>query len=309
MFFPPLVSAQVTPGPGLAGGLFLLGNQIRADAAAGGGNTDCGGNVFNTGLIAIGDASPQGTGNVKIFRIPVNTEAVLAPGFGNEAGTSDEIEIGVAFGPGNDVVGLRAPLFSGAGPTTIRLGTDGEHDYINLNAAETSGVDQDVSMEGVDRVVFEASDVPVRDDIRGIGGAASGDLPFPLILQADGQGGDDLIVGGNAADLFDGGRGADTMSGKNGDDSLFGKQQADRLFGSAGDDLFTGGGGGDLIYGGVARDQAYGEAGADTIRAGRGRDLLKGGDGPDVLVGGPGFDRCVGGAGNDSFAGCEKVSP
>ncbi len=303
---PPIVNAQVTPGPGPANGLFVFNNEIRADTGTG--NTDCGGTVFNTGLITLGDASPGGSGNVKIFRIPVDANAILAPGTPNEAGSSDEIEFGVAFGPGTDVLGLKAP-YVGGGPSTIRLGTDGEHDYINLNAAESNGVDQDVSMEGVDKVVFESGISTINDDIRGIGGKGTGEFSFSVAMQADPGRGDDVVIGGRGHDNFDGGIGADTLGGGGGPDDLFGGYQPDRILGGSGRDLLVGDPGDDTLDAGAGADQAYGESGAETIRGGRGNDLLKGGGSADVLIGGPGFDRCVGGAGNDTFVGCEKVTP
>jgi Ca2+-binding RTX toxin-like protein len=302
---PPIVNVQITPDSGPLGGILVVNNQINAGPTTSGGGMHCGGTVFNTALIALGDASTGGQGNVHKFSVPV---ADFAPGTPNEPGDSDEIEFGVAFGPGYDTLGLRAPYVN-AGPTTIRLGTDGNHDYINLNAAETTGIDQDMSMEGVDRVVFEAGLGPAADDIRGIGGAGTGSAPFPIRMVADPFDGNDTVVGGSGDDNFDGGKGSDKLIGNNGADDLAGKDQADTEFGGDGSDLLLGDDGEDQLYGGDGDDQGYGDAGADAIRAGRGRDRLVGGPGADLLSGGPGFDTCVGGLGADTFSGCEVTQP
>lgn len=53
-----------------------------------------------------------------------------------------------------------------------------------------------------------------------------------------GQGGDDLLVGGDFADILGGGSGQDTLLGGGGADTLTGSTRADVLSGGAGDDLF-----------------------------------------------------------------------
>jgi Ca2+-binding RTX toxin-like protein len=297
---PPFVSAQATPTAGGATNMGRLGGTgPDIIAQADNGTVDCGrATINNTALMALGDASPQGAGDLHVFYIPVGASAYFAPGFGDEPGSSDEIEFGVAFGGGKDTLGLDAA--HGGGPATIRLGTDNNHDYINLNAAETTGVDQDVSMEGVDRVHFQSSDALNNDDdVRGIGGAGTGDTPFPIPITTYPGGGDDLAVGGNAGDLLGGDAGGDTLIGKGGDDNLWGGVGADKLFG---------GNGPDDVLGMDGADTAYGGKGADMFQGGPGADDLKGGAGDDIIHGGPGFDTCVGNGGKDSFTGCEAIS-
>jgi Ca2+-binding RTX toxin-like protein len=306
---PPLVSVQITPGGGPSGSMERLGGGNEIVAFGSNGLVSCGGGtVLNTALITLGDASPQGQGDVSIFHIPLGTAAHFSPGIPDEPGDSDEIEFGVAFGPGKDTLGLDA-IHGDGGASTIRLGTDGEHDYINVNAAEMTGIDQDISMEGVDRVVFEAGTEQVADDIRGIGGAGTGNMPLPLRMSVHSGAGNDLAIGGSAGDLFDGGPGSDTLIGMAGPSSLEGGAGADSLFGGPQPDLFFGDDAADTIYGRGRHDLLQGDAGADLLRGGRGPDELKGGPGADVLGGGTGFDICVGGTGNDSFTGCEKISP
>jgi Ca2+-binding RTX toxin-like protein len=297
---PPIVSAEATPTAGGAASMGRLGGGNDIIAQADNGTVDCGrATINNTDLIALGDASPQGAGDLHVFYVPVGATPYFAPGAANEPGSSDEIEFGAAFGGGKDTLGLDAAHGDG-GAATIRLGTDGDHDYINLNAAETTGIDQDVSMEGVDRVHFQSNDAfDNDDDVRGIGGAGTGDSPLPIPITVYPGGGDDLAVGGSAGDLLAGDAGADTVIGKDGDDTLWGGIGADKLFGGKGPDDFDGNDGADTAYGGDAADIIHGNAGADD---------LKGGAGADELLGGPGFDTCVGGPGKDEFTGCEVVN-
>jgi RTX calcium-binding nonapeptide repeat (4 copies) len=306
---PPLVSVQITPeqtrGPGE---LSRVGNEIWAGPTTTAGRMDCGGSVLNTALIALGDASPQGQGNVHAFHIPVGSTAFFAPGLFDEAGDSDEIEYGVAFGPGMDSLELDA-FHGGGDAATIRLGSDGQHELINFNAAEATGIDFDISMDGVDRVGFTASFNPVSDEIRGTGGAGTGGSPFPLTIIADLHQGNDLAAGGNGNDVLYGATGADTLIGNAGQDLFQAGAQADKVFGGSGPDDATAGDGADLLAGGDGRDGLVGEIGADVLRGGQGRDLLRGGPGSDELVGGPGFDTCFGGLGNDTFKGCEVIHP
>jgi Ca2+-binding RTX toxin-like protein len=90
-----------------------------------------------------------------------------------------------------------------------------------------------------------------------------------------GDGGDDMLVGGNVANR---------LMGQGGDDALSGRR---------GDDLLNGGNGADLLMGGAGRDDLFGGRGRDRLDGGTGADMLTGGAGADLFVlrPGSGHDR------------------
>lgn len=101
-------------------------------------------------------------------------------------------------------------------------------------------------------------------------------------VNANGTGGNELILGTS---------GNDTLSGGGGDDCILG---------GAGDDSLSGGGGNDVILGGP---------GNDSLRGNQGDDTLYGGEGDDALRGDGGYDRCFGGPGNATFHNsCEETA-
>jgi len=292
--FPPFVSVGLTPDNSSAVSLGRTGNEIRLSDSSG--TKDCGAaTVTNTALIGITDQSPGGAAKLGPTYLPVGEEAVFAPGFGDEPGSSDEIELGIGMGPGTDVLGLSGTL--GDGPVTVRLGADDDKRYINLNARETTGIDQDVTMTGVDQVTFLGSFlVQADDDVQGRGGKGTGDAPIPVKLDLAGDAGDDLLGGGSLGDNLDGDVGNDTLLGLGAQDFLNGDPGNDTLRAGKGKDFLNGGPGRDRLFGGAGRDVLAGKLDNDRLVAGAGRD---------VLNGGPGFDVCIGGKGADKFKGCE----
>ena len=104
-------------------------------------------------------------------------------------------------------------------------------------------------------------------------------------LEASGDAGEDVLLGGSAADTLDGGAGDDLLAGGRGPDDL------------------SGGEGDDVLLGGRGRDDLFGGAGDDELNGGRGQDLLDGGDGDDLLNGGRGDDILQGGLGRDELTG------
>jgi Ca2+-binding RTX toxin-like protein len=146
-----------------------------------------------------------------------------------------------------------------------------------------------------------------------------------------GNGGNNLISGGNAADTLSGGSGNDTLSGGAGNDTLIGGTGTDRLIGGAGDDVYiiedlddqileTQSGGVDeirtslasysllasqtrtvenLTYTGTVSFTGTGNQSDNVITGGIANDVLDGRDGNDTLDGGTGNDTLVGGTGND----------
>lgn len=130
--------------------------------------------------------------------------------------------------------------------------------------------------------------------------------PGPFVVAT--FGGDDVVIGTEAADVaclgpgndrFEGNGGPDHASGGRGDDVLIGDAGDDRLHGRSGNDRIIGGSGDDDLRGGGGNDHIDGGPGDDLIRGGRGDDRLNGGDattsnsqsGADEIRGGRGFDR------------------
>lgn len=250
-------------------------------------------------------------------------------------------EPGASPEPGDPEIELEVDLGGfGTGELAIVGGEDAEHIAlgaagIELNASEPVR-DVDLVAVGVERHVLRLGG---GDDELDAGGASSGS-PFPLRLIVQGDGGNDLLVGGSGADRLDGGPGSDAIEGGPGDDELLGGGGPDELSGGAGDDLLDGGTGSDLEQGGTGddvfdqgaaangSDVLLGEAMDDVVaydartspvtvdlsgapmsgQAGEGDaveqvEVALGGPQGDVLVGDDGANVLRGGGGDDSLSG------
>ncbi|MBL8470599.1 MAG: hypothetical protein KF778_18050 [Rhodocyclaceae bacterium] len=173
---------------------------------------------------------------------------------------------------------------------------------------------------GADLVLqYRAAEVRIRDFNDGAFGIAladtparstaaptapsSGDLANHTTYTRFGpRGGNELIVGSNAADGYVNGSSVG-MYGEGGADTIFGFDGGDVIQGGykipgPGDDA------GDYIDGGAGNDLVGGDDGDDTLIGGTGADFLLGGTGRDVLVGSDltglaDADRLSGGPGDD----------
>ncbi|MCU1590680.1 MAG: Conserved putative secreted protein [Frankiales bacterium] len=167
------------------------------------------------------------------------------------------------------------------------------------------------------------------------------DVPFTLPATVNGGGGDDVIVGGDAADTLNGdggatpdpagsdkisgGAGNDTITGgPGGTDNLSGDTGSDHIYGGTLSPGFISGSGPVVIEGGPGADFLYGSNAADNIDGGPGLDpnaidpLHKPStfattqptavDGGDVIVGSKGNDSLNGGPGDDIISGDEDLS-
>ena len=177
------------------------------------------------------------------------------PGFTNEAGASDEIEISVSLGAGTDGV----LVYGDEADDKIAIGKSsgfGVQGRINLNAGETDGVDTDVTLVvGIENVTVWGD--AGADSLMANGGAGSGNAgDFPVTLR--GFGGPDVLTGGDAGDTIVGDSGGDTIKGGAGTDDISG---------GAGGDTLSGGDGADNI------DAADGVNGNDTANGGNGSDM------------------------------------
>jgi len=146
------------------------------------------------------------------------------------------------------------------------------------------------------------------DDILDAGWVDSGSV----ILELNGEGGDDTLAGGKQNDRLNGGLGNDSLFGGDGDDTLSGGDGQDiigggwgqdLILGDAGNDTLSGDNGNDVIDGGLDNDVASGGNGDDTIRGNFGNDALNGNAGNDSILGLSGKDTIVGGSGNDTLDG------
>jgi hypothetical protein len=170
----------------------------------------------------------------------------FAPGFGNEPGTSDEIEFTVSS-QADDVLAI----VGRSSADRFRLGTTDAQSRVNLNAQETTGVDSDVTMIGAGSLwVFG---VGGNDTISANGAKGTGS---PLAKRVE-------FVGGTGNDALTGGPGNDSLSASSFDSD---PDDHDVIKGMGGTDLIDAadGDGLDEVDGGGATDQCLTDVG-DTI--------------------------------------------
>lgn len=103
--------------------------------------------------------------------------------------------------------------------------------------------------------------------------------------EAEGNNGDDRLVGGSANDLLIGGYGKDYIDGREGHDTILGS------------------GGSDSLHGGPGNDDIRGHGGRDYMRGNDGNDRMDGGSSSDTMFGDAGADRMYGSTGNDKVRG------
>lgn len=148
----------------------------------------------------------------------------------------------------------------------------------------------------------------VGDDTIDAGGADTG----TVIVELNGNEGQDTIGGGlqgeringgDGDDSITGGAGEDTVSGGTGQDEVSGGLGDDLILGDAGNDTLSGDDGDDVIDGGLDSDVVTGGNGNDTLRGSFGDDALNGMAGDDSILGLSGRDTLAGGAGNDTLDG------
>jgi Ca2+-binding RTX toxin-like protein len=186
--------------------------------------------VFNTDRITV--LAGDGTHIVYISL----QHGGLSPGATDERGNSDEIEISVSLGGGdNDILEI---LGDDVGDKVVfgRSSGIGVLGRVNLNAYESGG-DADLTIViGVEEV--RASGNAGSDELSGAGGAGTGEkFAYPLVLA--GNSGSDLLIGGTRGDKLYGYSGDDTLRGGEGADFLYTKDNVsgnDAAFGGTGSD-------------------------------------------------------------------------
>jgi hypothetical protein len=318
----PSAEAAVTCQFSAGGALTIQGNAVH-DAAKivrsgdnilvgkdwyGPGVTCSGGQatVHNTHVIAYTDNS----GDATSFLIDLRG-GQFTPGQVNEPGDTDEIDIQAVLGSGLDD---RLYVWGSEGGESVRLGQTANGAGVNLNAGAESvpgaTPDVDVDLRGADMGTLYAGK---GNDRYLASGGPEFSRPFPVRIDANGEAGDDEIVGGNGPDNITDGPGNDVVRGGANDDGIV-------EWGQAGDDTFDGGPGSDRVAWAEFRDpirvdlrisgpQDTGAAGRDSVAnfenvsTSEGNDVLIGTDGPDVLSTGDGDDLIVGLGGTDKIQG------
>jgi Ca2+-binding RTX toxin-like protein len=192
--------------------------------------------VYNTNTIVV-----LGGAGTQILGIHLDYGG-FKPGFTNEPGTSDEIEISVSLGGDSDSLNIRG---SGVGDNIVVGKSSGFAvlGRMNLNAYETTGVDADLTLiVGIEEIVLYGKGG--NDTISGAGGAGTGDAATHM-LKIAGDDGADTLTGGAVGDKIGGGQGTDVMKGGAGPDWLDAQDGA----------------GGDSVYGGTGADTCVLDAG------------------------------------------------
>jgi hypothetical protein len=147
--------------------------------------------VFNTRVVRV-------TGALSEQSVLIDfAGGAFAPGYGDEPGSSDEIEFDVRLGAGTDTVHIAA----GDAGVDVRAGTasDGT-ERLNLDADEAEAIDADVTLRGVETVYFHGG----QGDDRFIasGGLGTGRGLAVVAGLDDEVGGNDLLIGGRHADYI-----------------------------------------------------------------------------------------------------------
>ena len=239
-------AVAVTSAAGLSASMGIRQSDGVLLVQSGLGSTPCGAATrANTDTITVTstNAAPHGS----IFRVGMTVP--FAPGFTDEPGSSDEIEMTFDFSSGGRW--YLTPTGTGSStPFSLALGGN----QLNLNAGETDGIDADAVVNGAFEVFVEGS--LAGDTVLGNGAAGTGGVPYATRMVVSSAAGTDRVVGGRRTDDLSGGLDADVISGGRGKDSLKGEGGVDRLFGGPGNDKLLGGPGKDRLNGGAGRSDS-----------------------------------------------------
>ena len=229
-------------------------------------NTPCGGTVLSTDTIVVNAAH----GSYANAGVSLWLHNPFSPGFTNEPGSSDEIEFVVNYtDAGSRYLSLENTNDIGTNPNLVFTVLGGNQ--INLNAAESDGLDADINVNGMSSGTVEVSvgsfqsGVFLDNFVNATGGQGTPETSFSRPVRLGGAGGVDALTGGGKGDL------------------LLGRDDVDLLAGSGGGDRVRGGAGGDSLSGGGGADDLEGGTGADDIDGGSGKDVCRGGPGQDSL--------------------------
>jgi hypothetical protein len=216
-------------------GYYTLGRDSMSRIKVG--NIWCGNaaTVYNTDHIYVfaGDGDQALSLNVK-------ANGGFQPGFTDERGSSNEVEISVNLGGGdNDVVSI---VGQGASDHFVAGRSSGGFALlgrVNVNANESTGLDADITLViGVEQLTLFGNGG--ADTLSGAGGFGTGES-YPANLYINGVDGADILTGGAADDWIIGGAGLDVLKGGPGPDYLNSQDGAggDQVFGGLGNDTCT----------------------------------------------------------------------
>jgi Ca2+-binding RTX toxin-like protein len=279
---------------GAGGGINILEGSAGNDTLFGG----AGDNTLDGG---IGNDSLVGGDSKDVLIAGEGIDTVLGGGGDDTIVVGDEgLVSGEIFNGGDGVDTL---VNGGAGPLSI-VAWDATNSIESIDALDAGGLAQAIVGDATANVLdFSATQLV---NVTYIDGGAGNDTITGATLginEIRGDGGNDLLIGGNEGNLLDGGIGADILIGGDKDDTLLGSNGNDNLNGGLGKDSLDGGAGADTLLGGAEEDILLGDAGNDSLDGGDGKDILEGGIGADTLLGGAEEDELFGGDGNDRLLG------
>jgi Ca2+-binding RTX toxin-like protein len=186
----------------------------------------------------------------------------LSGAAGNDTITGAAGNDTVIGGPGNDTITGGTgndTVIGGFGDDMITGGTG--NDLIKPGA----GTDSVIGGGGFDTVSYAGATAKVSIDLSlGTVSSSEGDDTLSAIGGAVGSPFADTINGDGSNNLLVGGLGNDTIRGGLGDDTVNGGKGDDTLIGGSGDDLIRGGPGNDDLFGGIGTDIGFGGSGSDT---------------------------------------------
>ena len=332
-----LLGSLVPSAASAAGCTFDLATHTMTFSAGGAGIYRSGDNLIGNGDPCVDGTTAATVTNTDLIVIDSDggdhvlimlTGGPLAPGFTNEPGSSDEIEISV-----RDSISLE--IDGSLGPDSIVGGTEG----FNLNAAEP---DDDVDLLGVELILGPEIYSDQGDDLISLrGGSGTGD-DLPALASLNGDDGNDTVLASRYSEFDEpplfgativGGLGNDRLEGGPFNDSMLGYDGADVLDGFGGDDSLDGGAGLDTasfasaraslivdltsnsvsdgtsiqefenVTGGPFADDLFGDANANILHGGGGNDYLDALAGTDQQFGDGGNDRIIGAAASEIVNG------
>ncbi|MDA0282002.1 MAG: FG-GAP-like repeat-containing protein [Planctomycetota bacterium] len=291
---------------GSTGDDFLNGNSGN-DSLSGmeGNDTLLGGSGNDTLSGGLGNDSLAGQGGNDVVSGDEGEDIIIFGGTGDgqdtiDGGTgSDTVQVngtGLAdsYVVGQDALGL---LTIRQATATLTLNPSSVQTVI-VNGAAGDDTIQVENLDRVGRIVLIVNGGAGSDTIDA-GGADTG----TVIVELNGDGGQDTILGGLMSDRINGGDGDDSITAGSGNDTVSGGEGQDEVFGEDGDDLILGDGGNDTLSGDDGNDVIDGGLDSDIITGGNGDDTLRGNFGDDALNGMAGNDSISGSSGQDTIAG------